>query len=652
MVPNQVVFRNLRRSRLHFLALDIVHLFLFAIAGLTAFLLRFEFSIPPRQVRNLFIALAVWVVVKSVTFHLARVNRTPWRFVSIIDLVRLSVANIVGSTAAAVILVLVLSSKFPRSLYFIDFLLATVLTGGVRLVIRSVLEATGKTREGQERVFIYGAGSAGLLLLREIRQNPSWEYKVCGFIDDDPSKEGMLIHGLPVLGPGRDLPRIAARRQVGLVLIAIPSGTGAQMATILGYCAAAQLSFRTMPSLAELFNSPNRPALRDVAVEDLLGRTPVQIDQDLVATQLKDQVILVTGAAGSIGSELCRQIAKFQPKLLIGLDAAETPLFHIDQEIRQTYPALQFEPLIGSIQNLDRLTEICDEYKPRVIFHAAAYKHVPLMEANIFEAVENNIVGTYNVAIAASRAGDCDFVMISSDKAVRPTSIMGLTKRIAELIVCSMPSYSGKFVSVRFGNVLGSNGSVVPIFKQQIEAGGPVTVTHPEMRRYFMTIPEAVQLVLQASSMGKGREVFVLDMGDPIKIVDLARNLILLCGLRPGEDIEIQYTGIRPGEKLYEEICGGDEETRPTFHEKVRIFLGNAKISDLDNWIIGIRRMARARDLGLFVLLKELVHDYTPSPSMINQMVENDVPGFEDPFDTAEEVRAHGPALPAPTGTA
>jgi len=371
-------------------------------------------------------------------------------------------------------------------------------------------------------------------------------------------------------------------------------------------------------------NASIKQPIRDVAVDDLLGRKPVQIEEQKVDDQLSGQVILVTGAAGSIGSELIRQIARFGPKLIIGLDVAETPLFHIEREIRKTFAGIAFEPVVASIQNRGRLREVFRRFEPVVVFHAAAYKHVPMMEANIFEAVENNILGTYNVAAEASRAHVRAFVMISSDKAVRPTSIMGLTKRVAEMIVSSISYDGGKFVSVRFGNVLGSNGSVVPIFREQIAAGGPVTVTHREMRRFFMTIPEAVQLVLQASCMGKGREIFVLDMGEPVKIVDLARNLILLSGLRPDEDISIVFTGVRPGEKLYEELNTIEETTCSTYHEKIKIFSGSSYVGQLETWIRTIRQLCKARDLKLVLCLKELVNDYSPSADVLRCMLKHE----------------------------
>ena len=331
----------------------------------------------------------------------------------------------------------------------------------------------------------------------------------------------------------------------------------------------------------------------------------------------------VTGAAGSIGSELCRQIARFQPAAIVAYDCAETALFYIDREMSESFPGLKFRPEIGDIRNLQRLNEVFAKYRPSILYHAAAYKHVPMMEAHVFEAVENNVIGTWNVAIAAAENGIADFVMISSDKAVRPTSVMGVTKRVAELLIHALQNGRTKYVSVRFGNVLGSNGSVIPLFKQQIAARKPVTVTHPDMRRYFMTIPEAAQLVIQASTMGNGGEIFVLDMGQPVRILDLANNLILLSGLRPGEDVKIVFTGIRPGEKLYEELAHLDEEMQPTFHQKIKNFATHSLPAHgaLER-IEKLRSLCTERKLSDIVLeLKDLVIDYNPSAHLLRQMM-------------------------------
>jgi FlaA1/EpsC-like NDP-sugar epimerase len=500
------------------------------------------------------------------------------------------------------------------------------MTAAARATVRLSFEFSQLPNVGiKKRTLIYGAGDAGVTLLREIHQNPALAYEVAGFIDDDAKKAGRFIHGAKVLGNGTALPSIVASQTIETVLIALPSATGAQMTIVLNHCHEAGVSYKTVPGLAEVIEGNGLATqIRDVAVEDLLGRTPVRLEHDRISAKLTGNTVLVTGAGGSIGSELCRQIARFNPAGIVGFEIAESPLFEIDREMRQSFPNIPFYPEIGSIQNKQRLAEVLEQYRPSILYHAAAYKHVPMMEANVFEAVENNVFGTWNVALAAAHHGVEDFVMISSDKAVRPTNIMGATKRAAELLILELQNGGTKFVSVRFGNVLGSNGSVIPIFKQQIAAGGPVTVTHPEMRRYFMTIPEASQLVLQASTMGRGGEIFVLDMGAPVKIVDLARNLILLSGLRPGQDIKIEFTGVRPGEKLYEELNSMEEDTLPTPSEKIKIFTGNGlPLTGMEPCLEALHGICERRDVpGLVLTLKDLIRDYNPSAGLLRRAVQ------------------------------
>jgi FlaA1/EpsC-like NDP-sugar epimerase len=471
--------------------------------------------------------------------------------------------------------------------------------------------------EGQQtRTLIYGAGSAGLALLWEIEQNDSLMYDVIGLVDDDPAKASLMLRGKRVLGAGEDLAALAREHVITKVLIAIPSATGAQMARILRFALDAGVEYKMVPGLGDIVeNAGLGKQLKDVAVEDLLGRKPVHLDQSSIRERIEGKVVMVTGAAGSIGSELCRQIACYNPLALVGFDMAETPLFLLDRELRKSFPHLAFHAEIGSITQPGALRHVMQSYHPSILYHAAAYKHVPMMEEHVFAAVENNIFGTWQVAQAAIACGVEDFVMISTDKAVRPASVMGATKRVAELVIGALQRASEtKFVAVRFGNVLGSSGSVVPIFKEQIAAGGPVTVTHPEMSRYFMTVSEASQLVLQASAIGKGGEIFVLEMGEPVRIVDLARNLILLSGLQPERDIQIEFIGLRPGEKLNEELNMQDENLLPTSHMKIRRYGGisNLDIHDLEAYLRQFQQIVDARDdARLIVLLQKLIPDYT-----------------------------------------
>jgi FlaA1/EpsC-like NDP-sugar epimerase len=615
------------------IAICVCQCLLFALSGFVAFLLRFEFSLPARDVVYVAVALPVWLIVKGVIFNLLALDRGGWRYVSIPDIVRLALGNLSASVVAMLFILFLAPGGFPRSIYILDFLVCLLATAGVRVAARLLLNTTDRPATERKRIVIYGAGKAGVTLLSEIRGNPKLGYDVRGFIDDDPQKAGQIIQGVPVLGVGADLTAIAAKRSLEEVLIAIHSAPGSCITSVLRSCHDAGLRCQTIPSLSEIMeNRALTPQIRDVAVEDLLGRSPVLLDENAIRETIGDQVVMVTGAAGSIGSELCRQIERFNPRRIIGYEMAETPLFEIERELRKTCPKLDFRAEIGSVQNRSRLDEVLRRHRPAVIFHAAAYKHVPLMEAHLFEAVENNILGTQNVAQAAAQYDVRDFVMISSDKAVRPTNVMGATKRAAELLVNALQNGSTKYTSVRFGNVLGSNGSVVPIFKKQIASGGPITITHPEMRRYFMTIPEAAQLVLQASTMSKGGEIFVLDMGKQVRIVDLAINLILLSGLRPQEDIGLQFTGIRPGEKLYEELSCSDENTLPTFHEKIQIYSGPVVSADeMERRLHSIRGYCAVRDARkLFLELKQVVPDYNPSGDILSRLLASD-PEIEQP---------------------
>jgi FlaA1/EpsC-like NDP-sugar epimerase len=600
---------------------------MFALSAVAAFLLRFDFSVPPSQLRHLAYALPIWILVKIAVFHAAKLDRGLWRYLSVVDLFRIALGNLTASTISYILILLIAPSGFPRSIYVLDLMVCFLATSGLRLMLRMMMEVTSSARSGRgadKNTLIYGAGDAGITLLREIRNNPKLLYRVLGFLDDRPDKKGLHLAGVPVLGGGDQAESLVKKHNVEMILVAIPSATGAEMIRILKLSHAAGVECKTVPGLAEVIEERGLAGqIREVAVEDLLGRTPVRLEEDQIRGTLEGKVVLVTGAAGSIGSELCRQIARFHPAGIVGFEIAESPLFEIDREMRQAFPMVPFYPEIGSIQNRARIDDVLRQYRPSVVYHAAAYKHVPLMEAHVFEAIENNVFGTYNVALAAAEHGVEDFVMISSDKAVRPTNVMGATKRVAELVLLALQNGRTKYVAVRFGNVLGSNGSVIPIFKKQIAAGGPVTVTHPEMRRFFMTIPEACQLVLQASAIGKGGQICVLDMGQPVKIVDLAKNLILLSGLKPDEQIKIEFTGMRPGEKLYEELSTLLEDTVPTEHEKIRILMGDGmQERDIQGWLDSLHEICETRDTGrLVVALKEVVLDYSPSTHLLKRVI-------------------------------
>ena len=602
-----------------------IQLVIFAFAGILAFILRFDFTVPTQFRAHLLAGFCIFVPAKIIAFSFFRLDRGWWRYASIRDMMRLSAANVVGSALGYVGLVSLAPANFPRSVYFLDFLLCFGMTAGVRLAVRVVFEYSRSPNPGRnKRTLIYGAGDAGVALLREIQQNPALSYQIVGFIDDAPAKRGSFIRRVRVFGNGTTLPAVVESQSIETVLIALPSATGTEMTQILNRCHEAGVSYKTVPGLTEVIEGNGLAAqIRDVAVEDLLGRNAVHLEENQIRGALEGKMVLVTGAAGSIGSELCRQIARFRPVGIVGFEIAESPLFEIDREMRQLFPQVPFYPEIGSIQNRARLDEVLRQYRPSVIYHAAAYKHVPMMEAHVFEAIENNVFGTFNVAEAAADNGVEDLVMISSDKAVRPTNVMGASKRIAELLLLTLQNGRTKYVAVRFGNVLGSNGSVIPIFKKQIAAGGPVTVTHPDMRRFFMTIPEACQLVLQAAVIGEGGQICVLDMGEPVKIVDLARNLILLSGLKPDEDVKIEFSGMRPGEKLYEELNTMDEDTAPTAHEKIRIFIGNGMPEgDILGWLETLREICQSRDTGrLVVALKEIVMDYSPSANLLKRVI-------------------------------
>jgi FlaA1/EpsC-like NDP-sugar epimerase len=592
-----------------------------------AFQLRYDFAVPASQAAILRHALWLAVLVKLPVFECAGFYRSLRRFVSIPDLYSIFVGNVAGSLLFAGIAMLGVVPEMPRSIIVMDFVICFLATAMVRFSVRICDEAFGE-RAGQPRtgILIYGAGRAGAELVHEIHSNSSSRYSVKGLLDDDPLKQGAIVRGVPVLGTGREafsiVQRLNRRRPVvEEIIIAMHSATGQQVREVLANCRAARMPCKTLPGIDELLGGKILAGqVRNLSVQDLLGRQAVNLDEAPVRARIRGRSVLVTGAAGSIGSELCRQIARFAPSCLVAFDQAESDLFRIENELREKFPGLELVAALGDIRDADRLPEILERHRVESVFHAAAYKHVPMMETHVLEAVRNNVFGTWNLVRAARDANVRSLLMISSDKAVNPICVMGATKRVCERIVAALgtESIGPTSASVRFGNVLGSNGSVVPIFQAQIAAGGPIKVTHPQARRYFMTISEAVSLTLQASTRSKGSEIFVLDMGEPIRIVDLAENMIRLAGLVPYEDIEIQFTGLRPGEKLIEELNVEGEGILPTDQEKMRVIREQPLSWDLiPDWIKHLDRLlALRREADIIAHIQHLVPEYNARPGL------------------------------------
>jgi FlaA1/EpsC-like NDP-sugar epimerase len=554
-----------------------VYVALWVLSYVGSFILRFEFSVPRLYVQTLWATIVPLLAARMLGYGLLGMFHGMWRYTSGHDLRALVKAATASSVLFTAWALFTRTPDFPRSILIMDWAGNVMLIGGLRFLIRSLNEASvrvDRERAQIRRVLIIGAGNAGEMLLREIQRSALDRYEPVGFLDDARAKVGARIHGVPVLATTDQIPEVVREHDVHEVIVAIPSASRAQMKGILDRASACNVHVRTVPGMSQLIDGKvSVQQLRDVQIEDLLGRDPVSLDEDAIRDAIRGARVLVTGAGGSIGSEICRQVCRFGCKTLVLVEQAENALYEIHRELARKHADITLVPVIADVTDRDRMDAVFLEHKPHAVFHAAAHKHVPMMEWNPGEAVKNNVFGTRTVADLADAHGADRFVMISTDKAVNPTSVMGTTKRVAEIYVQALSQRSKtRFVTVRFGNVLGSNGSVIPLFKEQIARGGPVTVTHPEMKRYFMTIPEACQLVLQAGAMGDGGEIFILDMGEPVKIVDLARDLIRLSGLREGEDIEIQFTGLRPGEKLFEELSVADESADRTRHPK--IFVG------------------------------------------------------------------------------
>ena len=626
--------RLLYRNFLIILGIDVL---LLTVAWYGAHLLRFNFEIPASHLSVMKKAFPVIIAVKIVTFYFFDLYRGMWRYTSIADLLNIIKASCISSLLIVSFVLFGTRFKgFSRSVFVIDWCLTILLISGFRLSIRLYFELIKEDKPWRivagtlfgllrrkhadcKNLLIIGAGDCGEKIYREIRDNARLGYDVVGFLDDHPAKVGMKIHGIPVIGPVKDIGAVAKNVRSEEALIAIPSAGSQQMRGIVDYCKESGIKFKTIPSMGELINGKvTVNAIRDVAYRDLLGREVVNLDEARIGSCLQGRSVLVTGAGGSIGSELCRQICRFGPETIVLYERAESPLYELELELKQNFSNVKILPLLADVRDRRQLEKAFEASSPQVVFHAAAYKHVPMLELHPWKAIKNNILGTRNLIDIAKRFEVERFVFVSTDKAVHPVNVMGSSKRVAEMLVQSENGYgishAPRFMIVRFGNVVGSAGSVVPLFKKQIKHGGPVTVTHPEVTRYFMTIPESCQLILQAGAMGEGGEIFILDMGTPIKIDDMARDLIRLSGFEPDVDIKIEYIGLRPGEKLYEELITESEGILPTSHDKIMVLKGaeynpallNGKIDELAG-------LAYDQDSEkIKTMLQEIVPEYEP----------------------------------------
>jgi len=551
-----------------------IHLVLVICAYILAFYLRLDFVIDSSSWQVIIKTLPALIFIKMIILGAFGLYSGLWRYASIDDIWRIAKAHILSMLIFIPAVAFFNTFEgFPRSIFVLDCIISFCFMAGIRFVTRLLREkyrpAIGSKRK---RAIIVGAGEAGVMVLREARINPKANIEVVGFIDDDRSKKNLRIQGVSILGACKDIASIVEKYGIDEVVIAIPSAKGEVIRSIISHCQIPSIRIRIVPGLQKLLNGDLEVKPRDVKPEDLLGRETVNIDEKEIKGYLSGKVVLVTGAGGSIGSSLCRQIVNFSPKEILLFDHNENNVYYLGIEFLTKYPQIKFKTIIGDIKDIGLLKSVFSLYKPQVVFHAAAHKHVPLMEENAVAAVKNNIVGSRNLIYASDHYKVERFILISTDKAVNPTSVMGITKRIAEMILQSKAKISKtKFMAVRFGNVLGSDGSVVPLFKRQIEEGGPVTLTHPEVKRYFMSINEASQLVLQAGGMGKAGEIFILDMGEQIKVLDLAKELVALYGLKLGEDIKIKFIGLRPGEKLFEETLLNSEKDKATKANKIYI---------------------------------------------------------------------------------
>ena len=617
MNVEKFIEKNAPKNRIALLV--ILDLILITLSGFLALYIRFDLRFSRMDmtyVRYELRYLPVSLVLTIVLFVLFKLYRSVWRFASTTELL-----NVIGACSVSLVLQIVimacLKMRMPVSYYLMKYVILITGIGSLRFayrILRMLQEKrTGLRGDARKNTMVVGAGEAGAMIIKEFQNSRYLDQKVCCVIDDNTAKHGKYLRGVKIVGGREEIPFYAHELKVEEIVVALPSVPQAEIREILQICQETGCEMKVLPGLYQMINGEvSVSKLRRVEIEDLLGREPIRLQVDSVMGYVSGKTILVTGGGGSIGSELCRQIAAHEPKKLILVDIYENNAYDIQQELKQKFPNLDLVVLIASVRNTHRMESVFAAYRPDIVYHAAAHKHVPLMEDSPNEAVKNNVFGTYKTAQAADKHGVHRFVLISTDKAVNPTNIMGASKRICEMIIQMMNQRSKTdFVAVRFGNVLGSNGSVIPLFKKQIEQGGPVTVTHPEIIRYFMTIPEAVSLVLQAGALAKGGEIFVLDMGEPVKILDLAKNLIRLSGYKPFEDIQIEFTGLRPGEKLYEELLMSEEGLQETENKLIHIgkpieFDEGKFLSDLEE----LRRIAEEDSLDIRRKVREIVPTY------------------------------------------
>jgi FlaA1/EpsC-like NDP-sugar epimerase len=601
-----------------------IDLSLIVLSYFLAYELRFEGQIPTEYLFIIKRTILIVIPIKIVTFLIFNLYRGMWRYTSLVDFINVIKAVIVSSISIILIILFFYSfSGFSRSVFILDFLLTAVFITGIRLGIRlylsrrqtAVCSVFRKKDRKAKRMLLIGAGNTGEYVLRELMNNPAIQMIPVGFLDDDQIKLSKEIHGVPVLGRINQIEELDV--DYDEILICVPSATGTQMRRIVEVCERSEKPFKTMPPLGELIDGRvSLKLIREVTMTDILGREEVRLDEEEIKKYISGKRVLITGAGGSIGSELARQISRFNPQAVALVDFSEYNLYQVEMECWGRFKEIKLEAYLADVGNLHHTSRVFEYFRPDVIFHAAAYKHVPIQELNPWEAVYNNVLAMRNVIACSIDAGVDKFVLVSSDKAVRPTNVMGTTKRICELMAsCGNGNSKTRFISVRFGNVVGSSGSVIPLFQQQIAKGGPVTVTHPEITRYFMSIPEAAQLILQAGAMGEGREIFILKMGEPVRILDLARDVIRFNGFEPEKDIEIVFTGLRPGEKLYEELITEGEGIVPTRHEKIMVLTPDQcnNYDRLPNQIDELIRTADTFDIpAIKAKLKEIIPEYTP----------------------------------------